>query len=77
LIAVGGGYGTITEMAYGLHYDRPVFALPSAPVVPRRRALRGCRCCFVKDRQCIFGAGCELIGAAIFVFANVIKLTFV
>ncbi|MEQ9345872.1 MAG: TIGR00725 family protein [Thalassospira sp.] len=34
LIAVGGGYGTITEMAYGLHYDRPVFALPSAPVVP-------------------------------------------
>ncbi|MCC9623875.1 TIGR00725 family protein [Thalassospira sp. MA62] len=33
LIAVGGGYGTITEMAYGLHYNRPVFALPSAPVV--------------------------------------------
>ncbi|WP_417811596.1 TIGR00725 family protein [Thalassospira alkalitolerans] len=34
LVAVGGGYGTITEMAYGLHYNRPVFALPSAPEVP-------------------------------------------
>ena len=34
LVAVGGGVGTITEMAYGLHYDRPVFALPSAPEVP-------------------------------------------
>ncbi|WP_417805365.1 TIGR00725 family protein [Thalassospira lucentensis] len=33
LVAVGGGFGTITEMAYGLHYDRPVFALPSAPEV--------------------------------------------
>ncbi|PKR55596.1 TIGR00725 family protein [Thalassospira marina] len=34
LVAVAGGYGTITEMAYGLHYGRPVFALPSAPDVP-------------------------------------------
>ena len=34
LVAVGGGVGTITEMAYGLHYDRPVLALPSAPEVP-------------------------------------------
>ncbi len=34
LIAVGGGYGTMTEMAYGLHFDRPVIALGGAPEVP-------------------------------------------
>jgi len=31
LIAVGGGYGTTTEMAYGLHFDKPVLALAGAP----------------------------------------------
>lgn len=34
LIAVGGGYGTITEMAYGLHFDRLVLGLCGAPAVP-------------------------------------------
>ena len=33
LIAVGGGYGTLTEMAFGLHYNKPVFALANAPEV--------------------------------------------
>ncbi len=31
LIAFGGGYGTISEMAFGLQFGRPVFALPGAP----------------------------------------------
>ncbi|MCP5152572.1 MAG: LOG family protein [Ectothiorhodospiraceae bacterium] len=33
LVAVGGGYGTLTEMAYGKHFDRTVLALEDAPVV--------------------------------------------
>lgn len=31
LVAVGGGYGTMSEMAFGLHFDKPVFALEGAP----------------------------------------------
>ncbi|MEM8663258.1 MAG: TIGR00725 family protein [Pseudomonadota bacterium] len=31
LVAVGGQYGTITEVAYGLHFNRPVFGLSGAP----------------------------------------------
>jgi len=31
LIAVGGGYGTMSEMAFGLHFDKPVFTLNGAP----------------------------------------------
>lgn len=34
LIAIGGHYGTITEMAFGLHYGRLVLALEDAPEVP-------------------------------------------
>lgn len=34
LIAVGGGYGTISEMAFGLQFGRLVLALADAPVVP-------------------------------------------
>ena len=34
LIAVGGGYGTLSEMAYGLHFDRLVLTLGDAPAVP-------------------------------------------
>ena len=33
LIAVGGSYGTIAEMALGLRLGRPVVALPGAPTV--------------------------------------------
>ncbi|MBF7695036.1 TIGR00725 family protein [Acinetobacter rathckeae] len=33
LIAVGGGMGTLSEMAYGLHYSKPVFATSTAPAV--------------------------------------------
>ncbi|MDH2329069.1 TIGR00725 family protein [Cereibacter sp. SYSU M97828] len=31
LIAVGGGYGTLSEIAYGLHFDRLVLTLGNAP----------------------------------------------
>ncbi|GGK45565.1 SLOG cluster 4 domain-containing protein [Salinarimonas ramus] len=33
LVAVGGGYGTLSEMAFGLHFDRLVLALEDAPAV--------------------------------------------
>ncbi|MCP4383867.1 MAG: TIGR00725 family protein [Hyphomicrobiales bacterium] len=33
LIAIGGSYGTITEVAYGLHFSKPVLGLPGAPEV--------------------------------------------
>lgn len=33
LIAIGGGHGTLSEMALGLHFNRPVLALGNAPVV--------------------------------------------
>ncbi len=33
LIAVGGGYGTMSEMAFGLHFDKPVFSLCGAPKI--------------------------------------------
>jgi len=34
LIAVGGEYGTLSEIAFGLHFDKPVFGLCDAPDVP-------------------------------------------
>lgn len=34
LVAVGGGYGTISEMAFGLHFDRLVLGLEGAPDLP-------------------------------------------
>lgn len=34
LVAVGGEYGTLSEIAFGLHFGKPVFALDSAPDVP-------------------------------------------
>jgi hypothetical protein len=34
LIAVGGEYGTLSEMAFGMHFDRLVLALLNAPDVP-------------------------------------------
>ncbi len=33
LIAVGGEYGTLTEMAFGLHFNRTVIGLDGAPAV--------------------------------------------
>lgn len=33
LIAVGGSYGTLTEMAYGLHFGKVVIALDDAPAI--------------------------------------------
>jgi len=33
LIAVGGSYGTMTEIAYGLHFSKPVIGLQGAPHV--------------------------------------------
>lgn len=31
LIAVGGSYGTLSEIAYGLHFSKPVIGLAGAP----------------------------------------------
>jgi len=33
LIAVGGSYGTLSEVAYGLHFGKPVIGLQNAPRV--------------------------------------------
>lgn len=33
LIAVGGELGTLTEIAFGLHFEKPVFLLEGAPMV--------------------------------------------
>jgi uncharacterized protein (TIGR00725 family) len=33
LVAVGGGYGTLSEMAFGLQFGRPVFGLAGAPAL--------------------------------------------
>jgi len=33
IVAVGGGYGTLSEMAYGKQFGRQVFALENAPKV--------------------------------------------
>ncbi len=33
LAAVGGGYGTISEIAFGLQFGKPVFALADPPAV--------------------------------------------
>ncbi|CAH1664824.1 conserved hypothetical protein [Hyphomicrobiales bacterium] len=33
LVAIGGGYGTLSEIAFALQFRRPVFLLESAPVV--------------------------------------------
>ncbi|MGU3494275.1 TIGR00725 family protein [Xanthobacteraceae bacterium A53D] len=34
LVAVGGEYGTLSEMAFGMHFNRKVLAMLNAPVVP-------------------------------------------
>ncbi|MDO5680785.1 MAG: lysine decarboxylase [Pelistega sp.] len=34
LIAVGGGYGTMSEMAFGLHFEKLILALGEAPQLP-------------------------------------------
>ena len=39
LIAVGGQYGTTTEVAYGMHFGKPVFGLAGAPQVEGVRHL--------------------------------------
>ena len=33
LVAIGGSYGTLTEVAYGLHFGRPVIGLLDPPAV--------------------------------------------
>lgn len=40
LIAVGGEYGTLSEMALGLHFDKPVFTLEDAPEVEGARRMK-------------------------------------
>ncbi|GGF70745.1 hypothetical protein GCM10007301_33110 [Azorhizobium oxalatiphilum] len=34
LVAVGGEYGTLSEMAFGMHFNRKVLAMLNAPTVP-------------------------------------------
>ncbi|MCG6122584.1 MAG: DNA-binding protein [Microvirga sp.] len=41
LIAVGGELGTLTEIAFGLHFEKPVFLLEGAPSVDGARAMGG------------------------------------
>lgn len=41
LIAIGGGVGTLSEIAFGLQFGRPVFALSGAPQVAGTVELEG------------------------------------
>jgi hypothetical protein len=41
LVAVGGSYGTMTEIAYGLHFGRRVIGLEGAPDLPGLEPARG------------------------------------
>lgn len=41
LIAVGGSYGTLSEIAYGLHFSKPVIGLLGAPHVEGLEAADG------------------------------------
>ncbi|MGQ9368394.1 TIGR00725 family protein [Azospirillum sp. ST 5-10] len=34
LVAIGGSYGTLSEIAFGLHFGRPVFLLEGAYAIP-------------------------------------------
>lgn len=38
LVAIGGGYGTLSEIAFALQFRRPVFLLDGAPAVEGARA---------------------------------------
>jgi uncharacterized protein (TIGR00725 family) len=38
LVAIGGGYGTLSEIAFALQFKRPVFLLEDAPVVEGAQA---------------------------------------
>lgn len=40
LVAVGGGYGTISEIAFGLQFEKRVFGLADPPQVPGMTACR-------------------------------------
>lgn len=33
LIAIGGSYGTLSEIAYGLHFSKPVIGIEGAPAI--------------------------------------------
>lgn len=46
LIAVGGQHGTLSEIAFGLHFDKPVFGLGAVPDVP------GVQCMASVDEVC-------------------------
>lgn len=41
LIAIGGGNGTLSEIAFGLQFGRPVYTLAGAPAVPGTVELDG------------------------------------
>lgn len=41
LIAIGGGYGTLSEIAFALQFGRPVFLLEGAPAVEGAQSCAG------------------------------------
>jgi hypothetical protein len=45
LIAVGGEYGTLSEMAFGMQFNKPVFSLCDAPEVSGVRVCAGVEDC--------------------------------
>ncbi len=53
LIAVGGGYGTLSEIAFGLQFGRPVLTLLDAP------AAAGTRACAAPDEA--IDAACRIV----------------
>lgn len=53
LVAIGGGYGTLSEIAFGLQFGRPVFGLAGAPNVDGVRS--------VSDWPALEEAVCRLV----------------
>lgn len=41
LVAVGGSYGTLSEVAYGLHFSKPVIGLEGAAEIDGVQIVRG------------------------------------
>lgn len=59
LIAIGGSYGTLSEVAYGLHFSKPVIGLEGAPAVDG-----------VRQASCVDSA-LDLAAAALFASAPI------
>jgi hypothetical protein len=55
LIAVGGGYGTLSEMAFGMQFNKPVFSLCDAPGMPGVTACTGVEDCLDRVAEALLG----------------------